>query len=102
MAWEKRQRGQYYYRSQRIDGQIKKVYLGCGDVAKQADADDAAARAKWASNAAEVMSFQAKLSAADQLAAEVRHGADLLTEATLISLGYHQHHGQWRRSRNVD
>ena len=42
MAWEKRRGRQFYYRSQRVNGYVRKVYLGSGDVAKQAAEKDAA------------------------------------------------------------
>ena len=104
MAWEARGKGQhrFYYRSRHAGGKVEKVYLGRGDVAREAAAKDAAAKAKLAADHAELAELEAKLAGVDQLAAEVEVGADLLTEATLLSIGFHQHRGQWRRHRDVD
>jgi hypothetical protein len=38
----------------------------------------------------------------DALGAEFDEGLRLLTMATLLAGGLHQHKGQWRRRRNVD
>jgi hypothetical protein len=102
MAWETRNGRQYYYRVRWANGCVEKTYLGAGDAAKQAAEKDAAAKAQWAANKAEVAELEAKLSGVDQLVTEVQRGVDVLTEATLLVLGYHEHHGQWRKHRNVD
>jgi hypothetical protein len=102
MAWDVRGDLRYFYRSQRIGDTVKRVYVGSGEVAKRAAAKDAAAKAKRAADQAELITFEAKMADVDQLTAEVRQGVDLLTEAVLLSLGFHEHRGQWRRHRNVD
>ena len=98
----KRRKKDFYYRSQRAGNRVRKVYLGSGEIAQQAAEKDAAAKARRAANKAEVAELEAKLSGVDQLVTEVQRGVDVLTEATLLVLGYHEHHGQWRKHRNVD
>ena len=102
MAWEARGKTQhrFYYRSQRVGRSVRKVYLGSGDVAKQAAEKDAAAKAQRAAQTVELTELQATLAGLDQTAAEVEMGVDLLTEAALLSMGFHQHRGQWREYRN--
>ena len=102
MAWEVRGKTQhrFYYRSRRIGRDVHKVYLGSGDVAKQAAEKDAAVKAQQAAQAVELAELQATLAGLDQTVAEVETGVDLLAEAALLSMGFHQHHGQWRRHRN--
>lgn len=102
MAWEARGKGQhrFYYRSRRIGREVRKVYLGSGDVAKQAAEKDAAAKAQQAAQAVELAKLQATLAGLDQTVAEVELGVELLTEAALLSMGFHQHHGQWRKHRD--
>jgi hypothetical protein len=101
MAWESRhgRTKRFYYRSKRVGGQVRKVYLGRGEVAVQAAAKDAAAKAKRAAEKAELARYWAAIDEMRQLAAEIERGVDQLTEATLLLLGFHQHHGQWRQYR---
>ena len=100
MAWESRGRQRYFYRAKRIQGRVRKIYLGAWDVARQAAEKVAAAKARRAAERAELAAEQARLAGPDQVAAEVQHGVDLLTEAALLAAGCHEHRGEWRRSRN--
>jgi hypothetical protein len=102
MAWETRGRTRYFYRSQRVGNAVRKVYIGSGNVAKQAAEKDTAAKAKRAAQEVELAELQATLAGLDQTAAEVETGVELLTEAALLSMGFHQHRGQWREHRNGD
>ena len=90
----------YYYRHRRVGDTVQRVYLGTGNVAKQAAEKDAAAKAKRAAEQAELAALEAKLSGVDRLANDVHHGVATLAEAALLVLGYHEHRGQWRRHRN--
>jgi hypothetical protein len=100
MAWETRGRTRYFYRSRRVGKTIRKVYLGSGDVAKQAAAKDAAAKAQRVTNQAALAEFQTRLAGVDQLAADVDQGVHLLTEAVLLTMGFREHRGEWRLSRD--
>lgn len=40
MGWEKRQGKLYYYRKRRVDGQVRSIYIGCGEQARQASLED--------------------------------------------------------------
>lgn len=100
MAWESRGDRRFYYRYQRDGRNVRKIYCGAGEAAKRAAAEDVAKKEKRAADRAELAVFQAKLAAVDQLAEEIEQGVDLLTEATLLALGFHQHRGQWRLRRD--
>ena len=102
MAWERHRKKDFYYRYRRAGHQVHKVYLGGGEIARQAAEKDAAARAKRAAEQAQLAKLEAKLSGVDQLANDVQHGVDVLAEAALLALGYHEHRGQWRRPRNAN
>lgn len=102
MAWELRSGRWYFYRSKRLGGEVSKIYLGAGEVARQAAKKDAAKKAKMAADRAELMKFQSTLADVDHLAAEVDQGVDLLTEGALLASGFHNHRGEWRCRRNVD
>jgi hypothetical protein len=99
MAWETRGARPYYYRSVRNGNKVRKVYLGSGHLAKRAARQDAKVRAKRAADEEELAELQTRLAGLDQLGEEVQHGVDLLTEATLLSLGFHEHRGEWRLHR---
>lgn len=102
MAWELRSGRRYMYRSVRHGHRVRKVYLGAGEAAEQAARIDAAKRAKRSKEKGELAALQVKLNAVDQLTAEAQRGINLLAEAALFAHGFHQHHGEWRRRRNVD
>jgi hypothetical protein len=44
MAWVTRNGYRYYYRTQRIDGKVKRIYCGTGEAAAKAAAEDEAIR----------------------------------------------------------
>ncbi len=89
----------FYYRSKRVGSQVRKVYLGSGGVAAEAATKDAAAKAKRAAEKRELADYQAALNSVLQLAEELKRGVNQLMEATLLSMGFHQHRGQWRHCR---
>ena len=100
MGWQQRRRKQFYYRSQRVDGRVRSIYLGSGEVAKQAAANDAAAKVKRVADQTALAEFQTRLANVDQLAADVDQGVRLLTEAALLTAGFREHKGEWRLRRD--
>jgi hypothetical protein len=56
-------------------------------------------KTKRAAEAAELANFQARLEEPNRLLAEMQQGTSMLTEATLLSYGFHEHHGCWRLRR---
>jgi len=100
MAWETRGTRPYYYKSRRIGNTVRKLYLGSGDVAKQAAANDDAAKAQRVTDQAALAELQTGLANVDQLAADVDQGVHLLTEAVLLTAGFREHRGEWRLRRD--
>ena len=101
MGWEQRGANRYYYRKERSGTSVKSIYVGRGEIAHMI--------AKFESSSAEVEKLmRAKKSIeADELkriedtldrAVEL---VQLFTQATLLTAGFHTHHRQWRRKRNV-
>jgi hypothetical protein len=97
MAWEQVGRRRYYYRSQWVKGRSVRLYIGTGPAA----ADD-------------LRKLKRELAARERQAEQSRHHqaeapllalcrlTDLLTRATLITSGFHQHdRGTWRRCRDT-
>lgn len=101
MAIETRRNGNvYYYEKRRQGSRVVSQYVGGGVVA-----DLAAKRAEIDKNIREAKATQQKLDRMsamqiDKALNEFSKTVDTLTTAVLISMGYHQHNGQWRRRRN--
>ena len=101
MAWERRGSNLYYYQSQRIDGRVRKKYVGAGEVAQAVAHADETIRQ---SRAAQSERARAELVEARTLASageELSEAADVLAVAELLAAGYHRHKGQWRMRRHA-
>jgi hypothetical protein len=99
LAWERRGSNLYYYQSERIDGRVRKKYVGAGEMAQAvAHADETIRRSRAAhSERARVELEEAKtLASAGE---ELWEAAEILAAAELVASGYHRHKGQWRRRR---
>ena len=101
MAWESRGGWRYYTRSRRVDGKVVREYVGGGAEGAEAAAADVQRRAQRKAQAqalrAEALQHAEAVAPLDDLC----RLTDLLMEATLLSLNYHQHaRGAWRRKRH--
>jgi hypothetical protein len=99
MAWERRGSNRYYYQCERLDGRVRKKYVGAGEVAQAiAYADETIRRSRVVqSERARVELEEAKsLASAGE---ELWEAADILAAAQLVAAGYHRHKGQWRMRR---
>jgi hypothetical protein len=100
MGWERRQRGgHYFYRSVRINGEPRKIYVGTGPIADSLAKQDAERKARSSAehNAAQVE--RATVAGVDQAMRALTKLTKLLRNATLILSGYHEHHGEWRQRK---
>jgi hypothetical protein len=99
MTLEKRNGSLYYYRSERVDGRVRKVYLGSGRLAELwAEAD----RTERESREADRERERAELGRLEALAAPVREldeRAEVLARACLVAAGYRRRKGQLRMAR---
>ena len=98
MAWERRDSNLYYH-SKRVNGRVRKKYVGTGEVAQAvAYADEAIQRSRVVqSERARVELEEAKtLASAGE---ELWEAADILAVAQLVAAGYHRHKGEWRMRR---
>jgi hypothetical protein len=101
MGWEQRGNNQYYYKKERDGSTVKSVYVGRGELAQMISQFEASShkveklmRAKTLIEGEELE----KVGAAFDRAVEL---VQLFTQATLLTSGFHTHHRQWRRKRNV-
>ena len=101
MAWERRGSNLYYYQSERVEGRVRKKYVGAGEVAQAiAHADETIRR----SRAAQGERVRVELEEARTLASageELCKAADILAVAELVASGYHRHKGEWRMRRRA-
>jgi hypothetical protein len=100
MAWERRGSNLYYYQSERVDGRVRKKYVGTGPLAEAVAHADETIRQ---SRAAQSERARVELEEAKTLAStgeELWEAADILAVAQLVAAGYHRHKGgEWRMRR---
>ena len=96
MAWEK---GRYYTRSRKVNGQVIREYVGggkVGELAAQLDAEERKQREyeqeTWRIEREAIEAFDATI-------AKVCQVADIIAQATMVAAGFHRHRGEWRRRR---
>lgn len=96
----KRGNADHYYRSVRVGKKVKRIYVGCGETAHLAAAIDAHRRLRRQMEREERVNERRNWETASVLLDELIAVSDILTEATLLTAGYHRHHqGPWRRRR---
>jgi hypothetical protein len=101
MSWERRGNNQYYYKKEREGSRVKSVYVGRGEMADMISAFESSAKElenlmgeKRSIEALESQKTESVLDRANDL-------VELFTQAELLVAGFHTHHRQWRRKRNV-
>jgi hypothetical protein len=92
VAWEKRRgcKGRYYYRSTRVDGQVKKLYFGTGMAGLLAAAVEDRRRADAAAVRAAHARERERVAAVTKLTARFGEQVALLRDAALLVAGYHR------------
>jgi hypothetical protein len=96
MPW----RGNYYYRSERVNGRPRQVYVGAGLIGQLAAQMDGAERERRRLEKAGADLDRADAEAHDDGLRLVERLADGLARAALYAAGYRRHHrGEWRRKR---
>ncbi len=97
VGWEQRGEKSYYYRSFREGNAVRKVYFGNGRAAQIAAEQDREARARRREERKRLQDFEGPLIRLDGWMMELHKYIRILTEATLLVGGLHEHHGMWRR-----
>lgn len=99
MGWEQRGNNQYYYRKERDGSKVKSVYVGRGEIAHMV------AEIQSSSPLLERLAHtirspeQVKLEKAEAALQKATDLTQLVTQAALLTAGFHTHHRQWRRKR---
>jgi hypothetical protein len=101
MAWERRGSNLYYYQSERIDGRVRKKYVGAGEVAQAiAHADEMIRRNRVVQSERARVELEETRTLASA-GEELWEAADILAVAELVASGYHRHRGEWRMRRRA-
>jgi hypothetical protein len=101
MAWERRGSNLYYYQSERIDGRVRKKYVGAGEVAQAiAHADEMIRRNRVVQSERARVELEETRTLASA-GEELWEAADILAVAELVASGYHRHKGEWRMRRRA-
>jgi hypothetical protein len=91
----------YYYRSKKVRGRHRRVYVGKGKAAELAAGLDALQRSERQARIAAWQAERADIEALDRPLCELIELADELAEAALLAAGYRQHHrSEWRKRRD--
>jgi hypothetical protein len=101
MGWEQRGNNQYFYRKEREGQKVRSIYLGRGELAHMIS--------NLQTHSPVLERFARDLKSPEQLKVEecetvLNAGIELITMMThgaLLVGGFHTHHRQWRRTRNV-
>jgi hypothetical protein len=100
VAWERRGDGFYYYQTEREDGQVRKKYVGRGEIAELvAHADETLRRSRAERRERERAALEEARSLAS-VADGLHEAAKVLARAHLIAAGYRRHKGEYRRARD--
>jgi hypothetical protein len=97
MGWE---RGRYYTRSRKVNGQVVREYVGSGKVARLAAELDALDRSDREARKQAWQETKFELARLDEPLDRLNELADVLARAALVAAGYRQHkRGEWRKQR---
>jgi hypothetical protein len=99
MGWETRRGNRYYYRKRREGRRVVSTYVGVGAFAEALAGCEHADRLAQQRVRESVRQERAVLEACEQPLADLADLLRVLTDATLVTNGYHQHKRQWRRRR---
>jgi hypothetical protein len=99
MALEKRDGNLYYYRSARRGGEVRRVYVCSGELARIAYEQDVMSRVAEEYRRQEERRELEKLKALVAPVLEVDEAAEVLARAHLVAGGFRRHKGEWRRAR---
>lgn len=99
MAWEKRGNNLYLYQKMRIDGKVKSVYVGRGEVAVFVDRYEQRERKLKKLESEKQKSERRKAEIIDEQINEFSKINQSLVDALFLINGFHQHKRQWRKKR---
>ena len=100
MPWLRRGQRRYFFKTVCVGGRRVHVYVGRGAAAEQALQEIERRRAEREARRDELQADMKRYSEGTEDMAAFSRAVDLLVGGTLISMGYHHKHRQWRLRRN--
>lgn len=102
MGWETRKGGgRYYTRSRRVNGRIRREYIGTGELAEAMAVLDALEREDRELKREEEQRERKRLDDLDREARTYCAAVDRILADALMAAGYHRHaRGEWRKKRH--
>ena len=102
MSWDRkgRSRSRFFYLSVRVGGRVKKVYVGKGPKARAAAQILKERKEAWMAARIARQRIMEQTIEADRLLGDFIREVNVLTAATMLVAGWHNHKGQWRRRRD--
>jgi hypothetical protein len=99
MSWETRSNGKRYYtRSSRVNGRIRREYVGGGQLGEFVAKLDELDRESRLLEAESIRQARQEATRIDESLADFETLAESVGRAMLIAAGYHQHNrGEWRK-----
>jgi hypothetical protein len=101
VALERRDDNLYYYRSVRDGEKIRRVYVGAGEFARIFAEGDLLRRTNRKAQREEERAELERLEALAAPLEELSEAAEVLAHAYLVAAGFHEHRGEWRRTRSA-
>jgi hypothetical protein len=99
MAWQKRGKSHYYYRSRRVGTKTFRDYMGSGQVAQLSAELDVQRREQRQADRTGWVDFVSHVQEADAALESLNRHCRVLAAAVLLIQGFHCHNGEWRRYR---
>jgi tRNA U55 pseudouridine synthase TruB len=101
VALERRDDNLYYYRSVRDGEKIRRIYVGAGEFARIFAEGDLLRRTNRKAQREEERAELERLEALAAPLEELSEAAEVLAHAYLVAAGFHEHRGEWRRTRSA-
>lgn len=100
MAWERRGNRSYFYRKERINGRVRSVYVGRGEVAVLIDQCERGRLIERKFKEHTIEKHRNKVELIDEAINELSEINHSLVDALFLINGFHRHKRQWRKRRN--
>jgi hypothetical protein len=100
MGWKQINGRQYYYKSERVEGQVKSTYYGAGEVASLVARLASIEREQREVKRSDERAERERAEAEERAVAEWFDAIQAVADAAMFAAGFHKHKGQWRRRRD--
>jgi hypothetical protein len=89
----------YYYRSERQGSRVRTIYCGTGEFGSLMAKTDEILRAEREAERNERQADREEVDAEERAVAEWFDGIQAVSDAAMVTVGFHKHKREWRRER---